>query len=229
MNERKPKSKVGKAKRRAHNKQKTDSENVEIDTLIREVEEKAPNKGTNPLASLTDLNSTNFVEMSFSDLPISQRTIKGLRDATWERMTHIQAASLPHALAGRDVLGAAKTGVCLFLFVCVLVCVLVCVCLFVSLFASLCVHFHFHFHSSPFTLPPHSHKLKGSGKTLCFIIAILEKLFRLRWSQWDGLGSIIISPTRELALQSFDVLRTAGELCVCVCVDGVERMLFMCV
>ena len=50
----------------------------------------------------------------------------------------------------------------------------------------------------------------GSGKTLAFLIPILELLWRERWSQLDGLGALIISPTRELAYQSFEVLRQVG-------------------
>lgn len=38
----------------------------------------------------------------------------------------------------------------------------------------------------------------GSGKTLCFLIPILEILYRRRWGPQDGLGALIISPTREL-------------------------------
>jgi len=64
--------------------------------------------------------------------------------------TDIQAATIPHALADRDILGAAKT---------------------------------------------------GSGKTLAFVVPLVERLFRERWSSEDGLGAIIITPTRELALQ----------------------------
>lgn len=74
-------------------------------------------------------------------------------------MTAIQRATLPHALAGRDVLGAAKT---------------------------------------------------GSGKTLAFIVPVplsppsliyaklLEKLWMEKWTKFDGLGAVVISPTREL-------------------------------
>lgn len=51
----------------------------------------------------------------------------------------------------------------------------------------------------------------GSGKTLAFVVPLLEKLFRLRWSGMDGLGALIISPTRELSMQIFDVLRLAGK------------------
>ncbi|OLL24358.1 ATP-dependent RNA helicase dbp4 [Neolecta irregularis DAH-3] len=38
----------------------------------------------------------------------------------------------------------------------------------------------------------------GSGKTLAFIIPVLEGLLVRKWNQHDGLGALIISPTREL-------------------------------
>jgi len=96
----------------------------------------------------------------FAELPISKRTLEGLGAASWVEMTEIQRGALPLALAGKDVLGAAKT---------------------------------------------------GSGKTLSFIIPVLETLYRLQWTPMDGLGALVISPTRELALQIFDVLKKAGS------------------
>ncbi|KAH8593422.1 ATP-dependent RNA helicase DBP4 [Bisporella sp. PMI_857] len=51
----------------------------------------------------------------------------------------------------------------------------------------------------------------GSGKTLAFLIPVLENLYRQRWSDMDGLGALIISPTRELAAQIFQVLRKVGR------------------
>ncbi|PIA27449.1 hypothetical protein AQUCO_07700010v1 [Aquilegia coerulea] len=51
----------------------------------------------------------------------------------------------------------------------------------------------------------------GSGKTLAFIIPVLEKLYRARWGPEDGVGCIIITPTRELAGQIFDVLNLVGK------------------
>ncbi|KAI0718427.1 P-loop containing nucleoside triphosphate hydrolase protein [Cerioporus squamosus] len=50
----------------------------------------------------------------------------------------------------------------------------------------------------------------GSGKTLAFLIPVLEILFRRKWGPQDGLGALIISPTRELAVQIFEVLRSIG-------------------
>ncbi|TFY69593.1 hypothetical protein EVG20_g3085 [Dentipellis fragilis] len=50
----------------------------------------------------------------------------------------------------------------------------------------------------------------GSGKTLAFLIPVLEMLYRKKWGPQDGLGALIISPTRELAVQIFEVLRSIG-------------------
>ncbi len=38
----------------------------------------------------------------------------------------------------------------------------------------------------------------GSGKTLSFLVPVLELLYRKKWGAQDGLGALIISPTREL-------------------------------
>ncbi|WFD35422.1 RNA helicase [Malassezia cuniculi] len=96
---------------------------------------------------------------TFAELPLSGRTRQGLKRAGFVDLTDIQSHSLPFALAGRDVLGAART---------------------------------------------------GSGKTLAFLIPVLELLYRRRWSASDGLGALVISPTRELAIQIFEVLRRIG-------------------
>lgn len=50
----------------------------------------------------------------------------------------------------------------------------------------------------------------GSGKTIAFIVPILELLFCKRWTHLDGLGALIITPTRELAYQIFEALRKIG-------------------
>lgn len=52
----------------------------------------------------------------------------------------------------------------------------------------------------------------GSGKTLAFLIPVLENLYRAQCIGGDaGLGAMIISPTRELAIQIFEVLRNVGR------------------
>lgn len=52
----------------------------------------------------------------------------------------------------------------------------------------------------------------GSGKTLAFLIPVLENLYRQQCVGADaGLSAMIISPTRELAIQIFDVLCKIGK------------------
>ncbi|KYN13076.1 putative ATP-dependent RNA helicase DDX10 [Trachymyrmex cornetzi] len=51
----------------------------------------------------------------------------------------------------------------------------------------------------------------GSGKTLAFLIPILEILYCKQWTRLDGLGSLIITPTRELAYQIYETLRKVGQ------------------
>ena len=47
----------------------------------------------------------------------------------------------------------------------------------------------------------------GSGKTLAFLIPAVEMLSALRFKPRNGTGVIVVSPTRELALQIFGVAR----------------------
>ncbi|KAK6269668.1 hypothetical protein POUND7_006773 [Theobroma cacao] len=164
-------------KSRTVRKKHKENEFQEIEVLNEWIESQKPESGFNPL-SLDPLQSkmpigrivdpqSGAVSFSryagarkFYELPISKRAKNGLEEGGFKKMTDIQVASLPHALCGRDILGAAKT---------------------------------------------------GSGKTLAFVIPVLEKLYRERWGPEDGVGSIIISPTRELAGQLFDVLKTVGK------------------
>ncbi|XP_002974028.2 DEAD-box ATP-dependent RNA helicase 32 [Selaginella moellendorffii] len=138
----------------------------EIAELDARIEAGAPRSGSNPLGEKLDESpgAGGFKPYAgatlFQQLPLSQLTLDGLRDAKYVTMTDIQRAALPHALCGRDILGAAKT---------------------------------------------------GSGKTLAFLIPVIEKLYRLRWTSMDGVGALIISPTRELAMQIFDELRKVGK------------------
>ncbi|MCX7145919.1 MAG: ATP-dependent RNA helicase DbpA [Sulfuritalea sp.] len=48
--------------------------------------------------------------LSFAQLPLAPGTLQNLRQLGYLRMTPIQAASLPLALAGRDLIAQAKTG-----------------------------------------------------------------------------------------------------------------------
>lgn len=127
----------------------------EIDTLQQRCIEEAPARGYAPPAHQL---------VAFRALPLSSRTLRGLDEATpspFTTMTAIQNACIPHALAGRDILGAART---------------------------------------------------GSGKTLAFVIPVLERLYRNRiGAAEDGPSALILSPTRELAVQIFQVLRMVGK------------------
>ncbi len=48
--------------------------------------------------------------MSFSDLGLSEKVLKAIEATGYTTPTPIQAQAIPHALAGRDVLGIAQTG-----------------------------------------------------------------------------------------------------------------------
>lgn len=92
----------------------------------------------------------------FSELNLSEKTMKAIAEMKFETMTEIQQRGIPPLMAGRDVLGAAKT---------------------------------------------------GSGKTLAFLIPAVEMLSALRFKPRNGTGVVVVSPTRELALQIFGVAR----------------------
>ena len=97
---------------------------------------------------------------AFANLPLSQATSLGLEASHYKSLTDVQKKTIPYAVKGSDILGAAKT---------------------------------------------------GSGKTLAFLVPVLENLYRRRWTEHDGLGALILSPTRELAIQIFEVLRKIGR------------------
>lgn len=97
---------------------------------------------------------------SFKDLPLSKKTLRGLKECGYKVPTEIQKASIVTALQGNDVLGSALT---------------------------------------------------GSGKTLAFLIPILECLYVNKWTRTDGVGAVVITPTRELAYQIFETLKKVGQ------------------
>lgn len=51
----------------------------------------------------------------------------------------------------------------------------------------------------------------GSGKTLAFLVPVIEALIRAQITEYDGLAALVISPTRELAVQIFEVLLKIGK------------------
>ncbi len=87
---------------------------------------------------------------SFSELPISQYTQERLSSARFSTPTPVQAATIPRALEGKDILATAQT---------------------------------------------------GTGKTLAFLIPILEHLLQ---NDTPGIAALVLVPTRELAMQVAD-------------------------
>ena len=47
----------------------------------------------------------------------------------------------------------------------------------------------------------------GSGKTLAFLVPCIELMHRARFMPRNGTGTLVISPTRELAMQIYSVAR----------------------
>lgn len=113
-----------------------------------------------PAATNLSLPATGADPTKFSELNLSEKTLKAVEGMGFDDMTEIQQRSIGPLLAGRDVLGAART---------------------------------------------------GSGKTLAFLIPAIELLYSLKFKPRNGTGVIILSPTRELALQTFSVARELIE------------------
>src|SRR5271156_2955587 len=93
---------------------------------------------------------------SFTELPISAYMKERLAHARFSTPTPVQAAAIPQALAGKDVLATAQT---------------------------------------------------GTGKTLAFLIPIMEHLLK---QNTPGIAALVLVPTRELAMQvaeQYDALR----------------------
>ncbi|XP_026759586.1 probable ATP-dependent RNA helicase pitchoune isoform X2 [Galleria mellonella] len=66
----------------------------------------------------------------------------------------------------------------------------------------------------------------GSGKTLAFLIPVIDRLIKLGYNGKNGTGCIIISPTRELALQTNEVLKKLLKniaLSHCLIVGGEKK------
>lgn len=81
-----------------------------------------------------------------------------------------------------------------------------------------------------FALPAHPLSLSPSlpllppaaGKTLAFLLPVVEALFRQRWGKLDGLGALIISPTRELAMQVWGCGGGGAYACMHACLSFVH-------
>jgi ATP-dependent RNA helicase DDX18/HAS1 len=66
----------------------------------------------------------------------------------------------------------------------------------------------------------------GSGKTLAFLVPAIDLLYNVKFLPRNGVGALVISPTRELAMQIYDVLRNISKYVsqtFAVCVGGMNR------
>ncbi len=109
---------------------------------------------------------------NFSELSISAFTKERLSQAGFSTPTPVQAAAIPHALEGKDVLATAQT---------------------------------------------------GTGKTLAFLVPIIEDLLKQRT---PGVAALILVPTRELAIQvaeQYDRLRGKQLPVAAIVVGGLSE------
>ncbi|KAJ3302672.1 ATP-dependent RNA helicase [Kappamyces sp. JEL0829] len=143
-------------KRQKIETQELDGESVEAeDTESGSTSRDAPEQKAPDLTLETE-DTQGSVNTLFESLELCDPTRKAIAAMGFKEMTPVQARSIPAALTGRDILGAAKT---------------------------------------------------GSGKTLAFLIPAVEMLHKLSFKPRNGTGVLIISPTRELALQIFGVAK----------------------
>ncbi len=53
----------------------------------------------------------------------------------------------------------------------------------------------------------------GSGKTLAFLLPSIDLLIKVKFTPRNGTGVLVISPTRELAMQIYEVCRDLAQFC----------------
>ena len=151
-----------------------------------------------PSASTLKLPSTGSDPQSFKDLNLSSKTMQAIADMKFDKMTEIQQRGIPPLLAGRDVLGAAKTGsgkTLAFLIPYVL-------SLSVLLFPR--VYWWRHADSEMYDSAVEMlSALRFKPRSERRYIVVYSRLTAGR----NGTGVIVVSPTRELALQIFGVAR----------------------
>jgi ATP-dependent RNA helicase DDX18/HAS1 len=70
-----------------------------------------PDTANGSINSLSSLVAPEAIVEKFSELKLSEKTLQAItEDLKFETMTPIQSRAIPPLLAGRDLLGAAKTG-----------------------------------------------------------------------------------------------------------------------
>ncbi|XP_047327285.1 DEAD-box ATP-dependent RNA helicase 51-like [Impatiens glandulifera] len=148
------KKKSKKSKREESIKDDDDGEEIKEEEEDVEVENKEEPKKEK--IGKTNSGSGIMTTEAFESLPLSEPTLKSIKEMGFKYLTEIQEKSIPPLLLGKDVLGAART---------------------------------------------------GSGKTLAFLIPAIELLSNIRFNPRNGTGVVIISPTRELAIQTHAVAK----------------------
>lgn len=93
-------------------KSQGENDDEEVDENDKEDEDAADDKAGADLPSVdaVRLPQTEGAPQKFSDLNLSDKTMKAIGDMGFHTMTEIQQRTIAPLLAGRDVLGAAKTG-----------------------------------------------------------------------------------------------------------------------
>lgn len=112
----KEKSKKQKVEHMSSDEEQKNTEESEQEASDNE-EEKSDAEET-PAANGEDLPSADTIRLpqqdgdpvKFTELGLSEKTMKGIEGMGFETMTEVQRRTIPPLLAGRDVLGAAKTG-----------------------------------------------------------------------------------------------------------------------
>lgn len=73
--------------------------------------QKSSSDDASPPSDVVKAEKPNFFSNElFWSLPLSEKTQNALKSMKMERMTQIQAKAIPSLLAGKDLIGAAKTG-----------------------------------------------------------------------------------------------------------------------
>src|SRR5260370_15260807 len=128
------------------------------------VSEVKPGRSAEPL--------TESASARFSEMLISPYVKERLAAARFVTPTPVQAAAIPQALEGKDVLATAQT---------------------------------------------------GTGKTLAFLIPVIEKLLK---DKTPGIAALVLVPTRELAMQAveqYNALRGKQLLPAALVVGGLSE------
>lgn len=88
----------------------SDAEQSQDEEEVEQLEDDAAAAVALPSSNGVSLPNESIGPQKFSELTLSEPTVKAIDGMGFESMTEIQQRGIPPALAGRDILGAAKTG-----------------------------------------------------------------------------------------------------------------------